>query len=501
MAMHIAEGRDFPDFMYGQSYMGSAESYLAAAVFRVSGPSLVALRVPMVLLFLVFLLTMYVLARRLHGTGVALVSVGLLALGSREVYGYESVTEGAIPETLLAGTILLLLGHRLLETADRGADSARRWLLAGWGLTATLGLWSTMLVAPFVLTSGVLVWLAHRRLEGRAPRGGGWALTAGLLVGALPWLAHDLTRPFGDSSLATLADLYVHGGTGLGSGQSTGLVSQVTNTLTISLAYITGGSAIAHPRSAPAWPLAFDGGWLPPAANAITTVWGLAVVLLWAAGLIGTLRTLRDRRPQAWRPQSYGRLAMLVSAGLATVAFAASPTAGVAPANNVRYLVGVLVATPALIAPLRSLFPPPVRAVTLGLVIITLAFGTVQAFRDASHSPGEAASRQLIRALQRNGISHIYGGYMDCDRLTFISREQITCAVLFEGPRDSLTPGFDRYLPYRAEVAADPKAAYVFRSGDPRNETLARSTCRWQSHWQLLGYEIWQPAEPCGVTT
>src|SRR4051812_4336165 len=56
MAMHIAEGRDFPDFMYGQSYMGSAESYLAAAVFRVSGPSLVALRLPMMLLYLVFLL-------------------------------------------------------------------------------------------------------------------------------------------------------------------------------------------------------------------------------------------------------------------------------------------------------------------------------------------------------------------------------------------------------------------------------------------------------------
>src|SRR3954471_10599620 len=56
MAMHIAEGRDFPNFMYGQTYMGSAESYLAAAMFWMFGPSLAALRVPMVLLFLVFLL-------------------------------------------------------------------------------------------------------------------------------------------------------------------------------------------------------------------------------------------------------------------------------------------------------------------------------------------------------------------------------------------------------------------------------------------------------------
>ena len=519
MAIHIADGRDFPNFMYGQSYMGSAESYLAAAVFRVFGPSLVALRIPMVLLFLVFLLVMYVLARRLYGTGVALVSIGLLTLGSREMYGYELVTEGAIPETLLAGTILLLLGHRLLETANRSGDSTRQWLLAGWGLTVTLGLWSTMLVAPFVLTSGVLVWLSRRQHTGRAGWGGGWSMVAGLIVGAVPWLAHDLTHPFGESSVATLVDLYVHGGTGLGSGRSTGLASQVTNTVTTSLAYITGGSAIAHPQSPPAWPLGFDGSWQPPTNNATATVWGIAIIVLWAAGITSALRALRRRGAASAkdatnenannadrRPRLYGRLAMLISAGLTTAAFAASPAPGVAPANNVRYLVGILVATPTLIAPLWELFPTAPRlaravpAGGLGLVVLTLAIGTVQAFRDATYGPGETTSRQLIRALQHNGISRIYAGYLDCGRLTFVSREKIVCAVLFQGPRDSLRPGFDRYLPYRATVEADPTAAYVFRSGDPRNETLARSTCRWQNRWRMLGYEIWQPAEPCGVT-
>jgi hypothetical protein len=197
---------------------------------------------------------------------------------------------------------------------------------------------------------------------------------------------------------------------------------------------------------------------------------------------------------------------MLCSAGLTTAAFALSPTPGVAPANNVRYLVGVLVATPALIAALRALGPAApvlarvVRVGGLGLVVLTLAVGTVQAFRDATRGHGEAASRQLIRALQHNGISHIYAGYFDCGRLTFLSREQIICAVLFQGPGDSLRPGFDRYLPYRAAVEADPRAAYVFHSGDPRNEILARSTCRWQNHWQMIGYEVWQPAEPCGIT-
>ena len=516
MAMHIAEGRDFPNFMYGQSYMGSAESYLAAAVFRVFGPSLIALRVPMVLLFLVFLLAMYVLARRLYGTRVALVSVGLLTLGSREVYGYESITEGAIPETLLAGAILVLLGHRLLDTADRPQGSARRWMLAGWGLTAAWGLWSTMLVAPFVLTSGVLLWLARRRRTGPAVRGGGWSLTAGLLVGALPWLVHDLTVPFGESAVATLVDLYIHGGTGLNGGRSPGLASQVTNTVTTSLAYITGGSAIAHPYSPPAWPLGFDGSWQPPTDNATATVWGAAIIVLWIAGVTGAVRALRRRRAtvpddatdSADRPaRLYGRLAMLISAGLTTVAFAASPTPGVAPANNARYLVGILVATPALVAALAAWLPtaPPlgraVRAIGLGFVVLTLGIGTVQAFHDATHGRGESTSRQVIRVLHHNGITHIYAGYFDCGRLTFISREQVVCAVLFQGPKDNLRTGFDRYLPYRAAVQADPRAAYVFRTGDPRAEVLARSACRWQNHWRVAGYEIWQPAEPCGVAT
>lgn len=517
MAVHIAEGRHFPDFMYGQAYMGTAESYLAAAVFWSFGSSLVALRVPMVLMYLVFLLVTYVLARRLYGTGVALVSVGLLTLGSRELYGHQLVAQGAIPETLLAGSILLLLSHRLLETAGRREHAARRrWMLAGWGLTVTLGLWSTLLVAPFVLTSGVLVWLARRREGSPAARGGGWAMAGGSVVGALPWLAHDLTRPFAETSVAALIELYTHGGTGLNGGRSAGLVSQVTNTVTTSLAYVTGGSAVAHPHSPPAWPLGFSGSWRPPTDDATAAVWGVLVILLWAAGVTGVLRMLRSRGTAipddaagaaARRSQLYGRLAMLISAGLTTAAFAASPTPGVAPANNVRYLIGVLVATPAVIAPLWALLPAAPRCAralrlsALALVVVTLAVGTVQAFRDASHGRGEATSRELIRALRHDGITRIYSGYFDCGRLIFISRGQLICAVLFEGPGDSLRPGLDRYPPYRAAVEAEPGAAYVFRSGDRRNGVLARSACRWQSRRHLLGYEVWQPAERCGVAT
>ncbi len=48
----------------------------------------------MLLLFLLFLGTLHLLARRLYGTAVATVSVGLLALGSREQFGHELVAQG-----------------------------------------------------------------------------------------------------------------------------------------------------------------------------------------------------------------------------------------------------------------------------------------------------------------------------------------------------------------------------------------------------------------------
>lgn len=512
MALHVAEGRHFPAFMYGQSYMGTLEAYAAAPGFAVSGPSLLGLRLPMLVLYLLFLVALYLLARRLYGTSVAVTSVALLALGSRELYGSQLVAQGAVPETLLTGALLLLLGHRLLERAgEPGSPAAQRCRLAGWGATAALGLWSTVLTAPFVLSSAALLWMAVRRPESR-PRGALTALGGGLLAGSLPWLLHDLSRPWRDSGVVGVVTVYLNGGTGLDGAQSPGLLAQLVNTVTTSLAYVGGGSALAHPSSPPAWPYGYTGSWRPPTDDPVSTVWGVALVLLWGTGVVTGLRALRHPagsvagQEGGARAAGYARLALLAAAGLTVLAFAVSPTPGVAPANNARYLVGVLVATPAVIAPLWTLHrsrPPiggPLRAAVLGVAAVSLVLGTVQAYRDAGRGPAEAGSRQLLDALRGNGITHLYSGYLDCNRLTFLSREEVTCAVLAGGPATGLRPGFDRYPPYRAAVAADPAAGYAFRIGDARNDVLARSACRWSHRWQVAGYEVWQPADGCPIS-
>ena len=47
MAKHISEGRAFPLFFYGQSYLLAVEAYLAAPVMWLLGPTEVALKLPM----------------------------------------------------------------------------------------------------------------------------------------------------------------------------------------------------------------------------------------------------------------------------------------------------------------------------------------------------------------------------------------------------------------------------------------------------------------------
>src|ERR1700694_3097842 len=61
VALHIAYQGDHPTFFYGLPYMGPLEGYVAAPLFHLLGPSLFALRLGLLLLFILFLICMYYL--------------------------------------------------------------------------------------------------------------------------------------------------------------------------------------------------------------------------------------------------------------------------------------------------------------------------------------------------------------------------------------------------------------------------------------------------------
>ena len=163
-AEHILRG-DFPTYFFGQAYMGSLETYLIAALFRLFGPSAWAMRaVPVLLsLLLVYLtwrLAYALLPRESRATPFL---AGLAALFAAVPPLYDAVTElrtwgGQIEVYVIILALLLAtveLSQRLRERAG-AAELARRWAI--WGLLAGLGIWVNPLIVYGLLTA--VIWLA-----------------------------------------------------------------------------------------------------------------------------------------------------------------------------------------------------------------------------------------------------------------------------------------------------------------------------------------------------
>jgi hypothetical protein len=64
MAKHISEGRAFPLFMYGQNYTLAIDAWLAAPVFLLTGPSVLALKLPLFALNIIIAALLVWLLRR-----------------------------------------------------------------------------------------------------------------------------------------------------------------------------------------------------------------------------------------------------------------------------------------------------------------------------------------------------------------------------------------------------------------------------------------------------
>ena len=69
MAKHLSEGRAFPLFMYGQTYMLAVEAWLAAPIFLIAGPSVAGLKLPLLAINLAIALLLVRVFERDVGLG------------------------------------------------------------------------------------------------------------------------------------------------------------------------------------------------------------------------------------------------------------------------------------------------------------------------------------------------------------------------------------------------------------------------------------------------
>ncbi|HEX4202650.1 MAG TPA: hypothetical protein VHZ51_00290 [Ktedonobacteraceae bacterium] len=537
MAMHIDKLGERPLFFYGQGYMGATEAYLGAAAFHLFGISSFALRLGLILIFALFLFAMYLLTSLLYSKPLGLLTVALLALGSNAMLVRELAAVGGDPETLMTSALIMLCTAWLTLTSDAAASTRNQWrrllVYALWGLTAGFSIFSHVLGIPFIGLGGlILLVFCWRELRSLAPL----CLLAGLLIGLAPIIYYNLHDVSGKTTLFYVFHAVSAGGT------KPDLVAQLQGALLVSLPTATGANPLCTISDATTPRLdslhaiqctLVHTGW----ASGVLVLGAIAVVL--ALVNLGWLFFRSARRP--WGPderrdciRNVLRLALLIGATATLVAYVFSPNAMLYPVATSRYLIGMLIATPAILWPLwhglhavkpialklsaRVSFAMQLertslilRRSLLGCIGLILLLGTFSTFTgvpaEAVSNPHEdvyftqnstqhldvpavqALNQQehaLIGELLGMHAMHIYSDYWTCDRLIFQSQERIICSAI----NDQLGPGHNRYHHYYTTVHADTQAAYVVQVGSQQDSVFSQRIANAIGPWKLYRRQV-----------
>ena len=509
LALHVAWQGAHPIFFYGGNYLGPLEGYAAAPLFRLFGSSLFALRLPLVLFFVLFLLGMYHLVRLLYGNRkYALTSVILLGLGSPDVLFLQLRASGEYPELEMFAALMCWLAVGLALTTSPwqqvsvGAKWKRIVLYALLGLIVGLALWVDLLAAPFVLAMGLLLLFFCWRELIRWP---GFGLLAGFVVGAYPMIYYNLTAPWSQNSWNVLLQLRA-------SGEAQFVASHLTWINKLAGMFFV------------ALPMATSGGWgcapaaFPPAPSSASTVpcvliqggWSTGYLLLWLVvaclALFAIWRLARpwvarreriapmdeERRQQLIRQG--GQLIVLVGTGLTLLLYTASPSPAVASDTSFRYLTCLLLALPVLLWPLWRGLGQRRRSVKwwtcvalLLLVAAILATGTLRSLLQMPTTQARYEEQQaLVQDLEQAGATRLYSDYWTCNILIFLSKERIICSAV----EADMTPAQDRYLPYRTTVHAAPNPGYIFASDSPQARIMQQRVAADPMHYRV--YHIFE---------
>jgi hypothetical protein len=547
MALHIAYRREHPIFFYGQGYMGTLQAYMAAFLFQLFGPSLFAVRLGLIIFLALFFISTYLLTCLLYSKNLALVTLLILSLGSIAELFTQLRAIGGYAETLLFSSLLLLLATWLAYSYKNNPSLKLRllryFLYCCWGYLVGVGIWTDLLIMPFVVVSGAfLLIMCWPDLDSPAPS----CIITSFTLGILPLFIYNLKSLPQKSTLFYFLLDYRSDITGHAL-VHVPLFKKLLGALLVGLPSATGANPICPPQNVP-----FFGLYTPADRHCIILQgsWSLGCIVLWLIAVALALWALWQRRHQLQKylvdaearyyTARYGaRLMLLSSAALTLILFAFSPVAGLDPWTNSRYLLCLLTATPALIAPLwqaiytgsgislARLLPgarkktktlqldreTPVQAsparkllclrqlgikITSACVLIyicaMLVRGTIGTFNTIPAAQAwNEQQNELITHLLHMGATRIYSEYWTCNRLIFQSNERIICSVI----GDNLRPGYNRYEPYYFVVKwSAARAFYVLPLGSPVEINFARKIAHSQNHYRQYrfnGYMIYQP--------
>ncbi|GCE22903.1 ArnT family glycosyltransferase [Dictyobacter kobayashii] len=483
VARHIAYNGDWPIFFYGQPYMGPVEAYLAAPLFHLLGPSLFALRLELLLFFVLFLLGMYILTSLLHTQKLGLFVCLLFSFGSPDVIARQLKAVGEYPETeffaVAICVITIWLALSVYAIRENKRTSAGRIFIYGvLGLIIGLSLWVDMLILPFVCMGIVFLLLFCRR---ECFSWAGLSLVIGTLIGLIPLIIYNLSVPFDQNSINIL--LHIHN-TGTNAHPSLG--QQFVGAFGVGM---PGGLGLDPVCSLDQFP------YFGHAAKSCMLThfsWSAGYIILWCIATFMSLATILQlwqarQGSSLWRPVwtfeqkrqliiECGRLMVLICAIGTLFLFVTSPVAGSTPGPTSRYLTCMLISMPMILWPLwkgliaslmkfksKEILFPLIRLTVIGLILFVFVAGTFRVFIDEVPTAQADYQRQqqVVQNLNKLNLKYIYSEYWTCNNIIFFSQEKIICGVV----TPQLNAGYNRYPAFWKAVRQASRVGYIFPVG------------------------------------
>lgn len=433
MARHLLRG-ERPTFFYGQAYLGATDAWLVALSFSIFGESVPAIRLVQIALFAAFLLTSYLVFKRLGlsewGINAALL---WLALPPTMLTLYSTATLGGYGETLVLGNIALLLTISLQRSAfGRRGAMMRRWLLLG--VVAGFGLYTFPLILIYLIPIGL--WLLWRQ-RGRAWRG--YLLAAlGFVIGSAPWWLALIQS--GGRELAELA------GAGV-AGTIPGETYLETLPVRLINFFLFGASAWLGLR-------------YPWSAEWVLPLIGLAALVIYL-GVLGYAARHSRRSGLPW-----------AMSGALFITFLITPFGG-DPSG--RYFLPLYLPLSIFIAMFLQAIRNAKRTFVTLLLALLVGYNVAGTLSAASSRPpgittqfdpvtwiDHTRDQELIDFLLAQGETHGYTNYWVQTPIAFLSQEQIIAAAALPYHLDfGYTPRDDRYPPYTQAVAQADRVFYI----------------------------------------
>ena len=501
-AMHIEKLGERPIFFYGQNYLGNFESYVGAILYRIFGPSVQLMRIEMIAFSVGFLICMYFITKKLYTKGFALFILLFFLLGSQWTIRNQ-MEAGGYPEVPLFAAALFLTACTLALSYHQLPGWKRCLLYALWGLLAGLALWIQLLLAPYVLISGLLILaFCWKDLFTRVI----WCVVPALLIGSAPLIYYNLHAAPGMDSLTTLINL-----SHMGYNPHQGFIYHLKITfffvLPIATSFVPAcsiqpGTSIWSAQPHPLRCMVVDGAWSLSYLSLMLIGLLLAIVALRKAN---SLNASPERHQQL--AQQFARLMLIVGICISLFSLVQGNAENLDATNTWRYLICTWISLPAVLWPLwtaekwfaslqvrRSVFT--LKWAALLLVVFVLLHSTALIFQQSV--PIAQMDRQhvatLEKTLEQQHITRFYTEYWTCGRIIFDTQEQLICGDTYDF-NNQLSHGFDRYPLYPSIVEHASYPSFVYPDGAQQittlNQLLARSHTAYQ-RIEVPGYVIYK---------